>query len=414
MSVENGSEIQPRHPEIQPIVDAGAFTILAAVKKPGESLHVVTDQSLRRRDFPSPFPLNETQTEVLKNAMKGEIGFVQKRKVPALLKSEGREGEAVTTRDYARSMSPKVGIRNIRQENETLRIDIRPVTFPVYSELVNRGEEEKGLLDFGEATGTAAAIFTRDGKLIVQFRGKNNRVYGNIPGASAAGMLDGQFDETIDPNGKRHGTGTLKPIDDVFITSNLTKEAEEELKVKKDDLDTKIVGIAHDEIKPHHEFMLAATIDKTAEELAEEGLIPDEEGGHDFKERYFTIDGTPEAINTLLARVRCPLPTTHAAVFLMAGYEKMLERNGFEAADEWLKITAEGIKHNYEEIDRIVQMQYEQFPDQIEGKPRRSKVGYDANYPPEQQGLPSLLDELKRTELITPELHIVMKKKYGE
>lgn len=53
--------------------------------------------------------------------------------------------------------------------------------------------------------------------------------------------------------------------------------------------------------------MLLGLVDETSEELAEKGLIPDDAEGHDFKERYFTIDATPEAFEALLTQVKCPL-----------------------------------------------------------------------------------------------------------
>ena len=428
--------------EGQPVFDAGAFTILYAVDFPGQSFHLSTDISRRRLDDGKKTDLSRgesSQAELLQEGMIDDFAFALRR-VLAPDEKEALEAmrevrrEAVdrsfreelftTERDYlvvrlkesginpARVWRPKIGIRNIRQEGNTLFVDTRPVSYPVYSGLVNRGEEELDLLNLGESTGIAAALFTSDGMLIVQYRGPKNNVYGNVPGASVAGLLDGEFDEIVDEKGKRHATGTLKPIDNEYVIRNIRKEAQEELKVAGDDIQTNLVAVSHDEIKPHHELIFMATINKTSDELAEEGLIPDEEGGHDFKERYFAIDGTPAAIATLLTEVHCPLPATHSAAFFMAGYEEVIKRDGLAAAKEWARKTAIAIGANYEHIDQLARDFYDRYPVQAGARPIRSRSGYDANYLPEEQGLPNLLDELKRTGLVSLGLYEKMKMRY--
>lgn len=417
----SGAQIENRSENPQtPLFDAGAFTITHADPN-GFELKI--DHNLRRRNPEENLPLNAEERELLKDHLKGnsekgigsEIDFV-KNKARKKALEENREP---TTQDYTDQFVPNVGIRNIHEEltndgKTILHIDTKPVTFKVYSELVNReNADRKDLLNFGESTGTAAAIFTKDEKLIIQYRGKANRSYGNIPGASAAGMLNARFnrDTVTDDRGRVHNInrGVLADVNPLV---NINKEISEELQVDPNDASIKLVGIAHDEVKPHSELMYVATIDKTSNELSEKGLIPDDMDGHDFKERYFTIDGTPEAIRTLLTQVKCPLPPTHSSAFFMAGFMKVAERDGAEAASRWAQEVSSEIKANYDEIDRFVIENYDNFPSQINGKNMRSRKGYDPAYLPEEQGLPSLLDELVRTQLISEPMYWKLKEKY--
>ncbi len=403
----------------KPLFDAGAFTITHASTS-GFELKI--DHPLRRRTPDQPLPLNTTEKELLRDNLKGnpekgigsEIDFVKNQ----AKKTAGKEDREPSTQDYTDKFAPNVGIRNIYEEKvagrDVLHVDTKPVTFKLYSELITREQAgREDLMGLGESTGTAAAIFTKDGKLILQYRGKGNRAYGNIPGASAAGMLKGKFnrEQETDENGKVRNVNR-GILTDVNPLANINTEISEELQVDPKDADIILVGIAHDEIKPHSEFMYIATLDKTSDELAEKGLIPDDMEGHDFKERYFTIDGTPEAIRTLLTKVKCPLPSTHSAAFFMAGYMKVGEQDGDKAAEEWARQVALEIKSNAEEIDRFVIENHDNFPSQAPGKPERSKIGYDPLYLPEEQGLPSLLDELVRTQLVSEAMYWKLKSKY--
>lgn len=381
-------------------INAGAFVISNLSPSP-DGFEIVNMISKRRRDQGSPFPLSSEEAVTLKNRMQGEVAFASKEAG----KTAQKQGRERTTKDYVQALSPLVGVRNIHQNGNQISFDTRPVSFPVYSDLVRRETENQDLLDLGEATGTAAAILTKDGKLLVQYRsGKNNRAYKNIPGASSAGLFKGQFNH--------QEPGTLMPITAQSITENLLKEIEEELQTDRSHVKTKTVAVAHDQIKPHYEFLIMAELDKTSDELEEKGLITDEEEGHDSKERFFAIDGTPQAIEKLLVDVKCPLPTTHSAAFFLAGYNLILGNGGKKEADLWAERVGEAVKNNYESIDKIVRGKYSNFPEKLGDLPKRSALGYDPQYSPEEQGLPSLIDELKRTELITGNMYEKLKLKW--
>lgn len=386
---------------LKPIFDAGAFTITNISTSP-EGFNVANRISRRRREVGSKYPLTDGESDILRRRMKGEIEFAQET-AQKVAQSQARE---TTNRDYVNAMRPLVGIRNIEQYGNNIFFDVKPVTYAVYSDLMLKENARDELLSFAEGSGTAAAIFTSDGKLLIQYRGKGNRAYKNIPGASAAGLLRGQFDRRLLVK------GTLDSVDSKFVTRNLKGEIREELQVDEDQVITKTIGIAHDEVKPHHEFLITAFIDKTADELEERGLIPDDQEGHDFKERFFAIEGSPQAVEKLLTEVHCPLPPTHSAVFFLATYLRILQTGDEKVANQWAIRVIDRIKKNYEYMDEIVKQHYSEFPSKTGNLPVRSKIGYDPMYTPEQQGLPPLLDELKRTGLISEPLYEKLKTKY--
>lgn len=129
----------------------------------------------------------------------------------------------------------------------------------------------------------------------------------------------------------------------------------------------------------------------------------------DFEEKFLDIPATPEAIMKLVSEVKCPLPPTHAATFVAAGYNIVLNERGAEAAQAWKNNVEQAINQNVNEIDARVRHYYEQFPDALQIVPERywngpvpprNLNGYSANYGPEEQGLPKLEDELERVGLV--------------
>ena len=315
-----------------------------------------------------------------------------------------RESKA---RRIGAGFKPLVGLRDIEVDGNTLKLDIKPVTFPTYK-VISSPKENLFSLDVSTPTGTALTLLTseQDGssKLIVQHRDpKKNFFYADIPGASVAGMLDGELDRG------RENRGRLVPITTETIKSNIRKEAAEEIGIESEDLvDIKVTGLAMDLMRIHNEFLLFAKTSLTAQQLGEkakENAERKKENDFDFHEKFYVIDGTPEAIETLLTKVKCPLPPTHTATFVAGGYSMVLKRDGEEKAREWKSRLQKGIQENYAEMDRMVGMYYEQNPgsmkDAPEGKPPRNPYGYEPAYLPQQQGLPTIDSELKRVGLIS-------------
>lgn len=357
--------------EIATNFDAGVFTI-EYFSPATTGFRLQTDKSLMRHEPGTPMPFA--------------------RRIRQFREQEPKE------RRVGPGFKPKVGLRNIRQEGDLLTVDTKPVTFPTYRAIGDPDETQEAL-DIANPTGAASILLTTelDGthRIILQHRSQNNALYKDIPGASAAGMVDALR--------KKRGA-TISPIDTDFVKTSNLKEMQEELGLSDEDLrELRITGIAKDFIKYHTEILMFGISERTADEIAKswEQHIRRRRGEDqevDFTENYFVIEGVPEAIETLLTEVHCPLPPTHAAAFVAAGYSLVLERDGIDAANKWKTLIEEKIKSNYKKIDEIVTNYWITNPELIKEDSRIS--GYDPRLSPQDQGLPNIEEELVRTGLI--------------
>lgn len=363
--------------EHKPIFDGGTFTIEYLPDSP-VGLGVTTLESLLRHEPNTPMPeASRIRTQRDNEPKKFRVGP---------------------------GFAPKVGIRNIQRNGDNLTLDIKPVTFPTYKDIFSISESKESL-EVSNPAATAGILLTTESdgshKLIVQHRSKNNYPFGDIPGASVAGYLDGQ----LDPNNR----GRLIPIDTKKVKGNLEKELDEELGIHVDDVDhIRITAIAKDKTRVHDEFLLFGISNLTTEQITQKVIArkkekrPNDE--FDFEGNYFVIGGTPEAIFKLLTEVKCPLPPTHTAAFVAAGYSLMIDRDGLDSAKKWLSEIESGVKQNYEEIDAIVRKFWMANTDKAvikpDEKPERDLNGYDPSYIPSEQGLPDITSELVRTGLI--------------
>jgi hypothetical protein len=472
-SKPNLAEIESSIENAKPLFDAGAFSVIALALDPNKGLTIQTRKSKSKnpaldsedslKHNPKyPFVKESSSLDEdpkalqLKNSMRDEMVFMIKNSLKNselsdlqrivyldslflsdkeiitilnLKTKENTDEDAISTLSDRRrnaqeqnisisqelkakqsesytKIKPKVGIRNIHVAGDMVEMDIVPVLFPNYDTLAKRGEENQDVLDYGEATGTAAIIVTKldekgEQQMILQYRAPwnneaktGNKSYGGIPGASAAGLFEGRFD----PN----KAGYLMPIDVNTVKENLLKEAEEELLENPSTMQVTVLGVVHDELKPHHEIVLTGTINKTANKL--KGLIPVDdvnikEGDLDFNERYLALPYNINALTTLLTEVKCPLPPTHAAAFFTAAYNMVAAEKGKEAADDWGYAAQEKIKANYVEIDNLA-------------KKGGEEKGYNPSKSPNEQGLPELFNELKRTGLISEQMYSRLTKKH--
>lgn len=361
-------------PEKLPIFDAGIFTIEFLPTSP-EGLQIQTDKSLMRHAPNTPLP---------------EARRIRKERDREPLKFRTGEG-----------FKPKIGIRNLRRDGDEITVDTIPVTFPTYKAISNPGESEESL-SVSNPAATAGILLTTEAdgshKIVLQHRSPKNFFFGDIPGASVAGYLDGELSGAV-----------MKPIDTAGVKSNLSKELEEELGISEDAISANIIsGISKDKTKIHDEFLLFGKLNISVDQVREnverraKEKRPNDE--FDFEGKYFIIDGTPEAIYKLLTEVQCPLPPTHTAAFVAAGYNLVLERDGLANAQNWMGKLEAGIKINYEDIDRRVKEYWQLHPDLIEkkpdDKPTRNIHNYDPTYTPSDQGLPDITSELVRVGLI--------------
>ena len=416
----------PRTTEGRSPFEAGAFTI-QYLSPSSQGFEVQTRKSLLRHVPGTPFPggpeiAKQRKGEPLANRItivhprEGEtIEDAQTR----LLARRGPDGnlelrpEQVTIEENHLHLTPGfhplVGLRDMSQNGNTLTLDIVPETFTIYrARAFSSPEESQESLHMANPGATACVLMTTEAdgshKIVLQHRSKNNYFYGDIPGASVAGYLDGHLSE--------NQRGTIQPVDTQSILKNNLDEMDEELGLAPDDIShVRITGVATDNIRYHTEFLLfgisrlstdqiAAKVEKRAQEKKPNDTF-------DFEGQFVVLDGTPEAIETFLTKARCPLPPTHAAAFVAAGYSLLLERDGLEAANAWRDRMQNEVAENYRQMNAMVvsywahhQQEAQEHPT---NKPPHNIFGYDPAYPPSEQGLPTLEDELARTGLMKQE-----------
>jgi hypothetical protein len=340
------------------------------------------------------------------------ITSLQSRLSRSLRAEADQSGLTAQRKRYA-SKGKKVGIRDVTTEGNVVTLKTQAVPFPDYSELAKSGASSE-VLSLSEVVGAAMILRTapeqdqQNGRLIIQHRGVSvqrlnepkmspgNRSYTDIPGASVAGVIDATFDS---PDRK---PGTPDKIDTYSIMTLAFKESGEELGLGREHFSSvAIAGIGKDAIKPHDEFLLLGKTDLNASEVREISRSSKRNknlGDADFAERFVDIEATPEAVEVLLTQVRCPLPPTHAAALVAAGYSMELQRAGSEAAESWKQRVEDGVRENYRVIDETVASFYAQYPEVLEQVPERfwgtmpparNLEGYDPAYAPDEQGLPS-------------------------
>jgi hydroxymethylpyrimidine pyrophosphatase-like HAD family hydrolase len=442
----------------QPEFDAGPVVISELSESP-EGFEVVTRESVGRTAAAGgPLELDTDQKHRLAAAYQGMEKFTaiesskEARDALEAAKQSGASEEEIASRQAefdeaseARRNAPiggeikfsggggtgqKIGIRNVHVEGNTIEADVQAVPFPVYNELAKPGNSPE-VLNLSRATGAAMIVETADERLIIQHRAvavqrlheekmtRGNASYTDIPGASVAGVVDASLKS---PERK---PGTPDPIDTSTVKGLIEKEAGEELGLGTEHLEqVRIVGLAQDKVKPHDEFLLLGSSNLTAEQVRENSRTSNRNknlGDADFEEKFMDIEASPAAVETLLTKVECPLPPTHAAALVAAGYAMELAgENGRGGAEAWKRRVEDGVRGNYRRMDERVTSFYERHPEALDqiperfwGKkaPVRNQNGYDPAYAPEEQGLLNLTDEMVRTGLV-PETRNVVDEAY--
>lgn len=415
--------------------EAGSFTITHLSDNPdgfefatkeniGRTASLTGDERLR---------LNSDQRERLKGAVGREMTF-NGAEIITEARRLWKEAEAagdMATADHWRQeylearngyigRGKKIGFRAIELSgSNTLTADVQLVPFQVYT-VLSTPEMSPEVEKLSAASGVAMVVETSDGKLVIQHRGvkkqkvtepgmsRGNATYADIPGASVAGMVDA----SLGMDGDRQ-PGTPDNVTTDTLKQGILKEAGEELGLAPDDIKgLRIVGLAKDHYKPHDEVLFLATLAVTADELRETSRLSNRNknlADADFEEKFLTVDGSPEAIETFLTEVKCPLPPTHAAAMVAAGYSSVLREEGQAAAHAWRERMQAEVRRNYQEINDMVRAYYQRYPEVLEQVPERywnqtpparNTDGYSPAYTPEEQGLPAFEDEMVRTGLI--------------
>jgi len=296
--------------------------------------------------------------------------------------------------------APKVGIRNPEQSESVLSFDIQPVTYPTYLAISNNTDPEEEL-SISNPSATAAVLLTteKDGshRVLVQQRSPRNRLYAETIGASVAGLFDGQLDREPANRGK------LKPIDTNAIMANAIKEMREEIQLDATDITwLRIIGLARDKVKIHSEFLLLGLLRLSTDEIAQKAgkrILAGPTDEDDFVEKFVVVSATLEAIETLVTQVKCPLPPTHTAAFIAAGYWMTLRDASLAIASQWLNRLEPRVQVNYREINHRVDTYFQRNS----GKRGEDVWGYDPAHSPIKQGLPEAISELMRVGLLRKE-----------
>lgn len=428
--------IERRRDEQPPVFEAGSVAIRAI-----GNLTVETGRNLgRREDVGVDFPAGEVNA-----ANRGEIKFWQSG-MERLARDKGEDDSVVqayrgfmaareqwkqecaawaalsdderqTVPPPAHPVAPaemkfpltqpglgiKAGIRDFHVEGDRLVVDTIPVTFPTYSQISNERDPRKAL-EVAGALGNAMILFTADGKMIVQHRSAKNRSYGNMIGASAAGLMDAELYSTEDRAGDREKRGKMKPLTQEGLVAHMQQELFEEVKLSPEQVTSYLTGFAEDKRKPHYEALWMAETSLTSEDVkrnAVEVRTGKELSERDFDEQFFVLNGNREAIERLLTESRCPIPPTHSAAFLSALYVMTERAEGKAGADSMLRDLQPRLQANLDAIDAQVREYYEADMSRLPAKYNgRMPVGYDPAFLPEQQGLPSVQQELERLGLV--------------
>ena len=294
----------------------------------------------------------------------------------------------------------KFNMTNVDQNGNRLVFDVTSTTYVMYNEDTlgfakpeNRAIGEK----LASPTGAAMILFTteEDGssKMIVQHRGDNGS-YKDQPGASIAGIVKHDIYPLSEVDKTKRGKP--KEVTNDSIKADLRKEAEEELGIPAEYLpDIRFVGRSTDKVKIHKEILAVGKTNLTAaqvEEMAEKNLSKPQRP-FNFAERMYVLPATPDAIETLTCEVECPLPPTHNANFLAAGYILMLQKEGLTAAEEWMQRVGQKALANYEHINDLIQKN-------TSGQEQE----YNPKKKPSEQGLPSSTEALQAKGLIATEI----------
>jgi len=420
-------------------------TLSMVLSDRAEGFSFRTKAVLRRRDAGEELPLDDSQKEKLQSSMIEQMSYTAGNVAKEALNrhrdnpdNEDAKSEFSKRRkEYLDRFHPIVGLRDIEIDSNEIRANIRPVSFALYNNFgVAQSSEE--LLEISKASSTSLGIITADKKLIVQNRSPRNASYAGVTGASAAGYLEIKFKGQNGAQSREIG-GELPFLETKDIKNSAIREMTEEIGIEEDDLSEIVIGgLMHESIRVHEEFALVAKSKLTADQIRKKAFENTPIHEQKFTEKFVFIPATPEAVSTLLTEVKCPIPPTHIATFVAAGYNLMLEREGKKAAQNWMKEIEAGIKENIQEIDSMVKKYYEDNsnvinqPTQrqlskieddintytrmhpnatseeiekargngIKSLPERNLSGYSALYLPREQGLPGFNEALKRAGLI--------------
>ena len=272
-------------------------------------------------------------------------------------------------RDFRRDQSGKV----VCKTTET--------TMGLYKSFhrLNTPEDVKRLKD-AMPVGCCVILLTKKDRygirtMVIQNR-ESQSEYQFTAGASAGGIMRSRYD-----NGK------LMNIRDV-IPIFARERVEAEMGVTSNQITLETIAYATEtEPKTHGEIITRATTELTLEEIKEAFTLR-------TGKRPRHMIGLPvrkDIVETLVARLECPIPSSHLAAFIAVGYMQVMEDEGVDAAITWVKSLEEKVEQNYAHIDSLV----------ATNTPGVGKQ-YDPEKSPRAQGLPDLNQALIDANLLVP------------
>ncbi len=319
---------------------------------------------------PVPRALSGEYAHRLLSELPRERDFLA-REAKSIVPEYPHEADLITALKFfsKNGLATLLGLRDIRLVGNELAAKHFSQLHPIYRMFSQERNSE--LQVYASPVGTNALVRTADEKFIFQDRNPQNRVYGGVPGASFAGLMDAR----LVPNQGRV---------DIFDAAKrqLKEEGREEIGFELSSTDQfEVVALAIDRRAVHHEIIMLLRTALTAEEVVQNAAkATGNSSGSRLRENFVILDASPEAIQILLTESRTPFPSTHAASLLMAGHALVQENTGaFVEAQRWLTDIIPLMDANYSVIDHIC-----------------SSGRYDPLIPPEAQGLPGFKAELSR------------------
>lgn len=353
--------------------DCGKFTMTFS-DQPG-GFEVTTDKSLPRRTGMDPIPLTKDQGQILRTAMRNQFDYTAADKAKVALDAYRKNGTEANKKAfeaaqqlYYDNKSIVTSVQNMRRDKNNpnnLIVDIRPVNLPFASNF-SKPEASFALAEMASSFASTTMILeTSDNMGIMQIR-RPDQGWPLSPAASASGYIDEipfekeeipkQFmDEGVKT---KHLTRKLKKLTTKDVKDNALRELYEEIGLPPSDVfDFRIGAMVHEKQNVHDEFIASGKTKLTAAQVIEKSAqsaksIKLRPGEH--REKFLMFDLNPDNIETLLTKVKAPLPRGHASAYINKGYELMLKKGSKEQAVAWRKKVGEGLNKNYDDIDKLV------------------------------------------------------------
>ena len=262
-----------------------------------------------------------------------------------------------------------------------VKAKIMNTTMGLYNRF-HRAETEEDIknLELSMPVGGCAILITTEpdgsNRMVVQYRVDKNE-YQDTAGASAGGIMKMQFNDS----------GYPKPVQEVY-REHIASRLSEEIGIDNSQFELTISGLVTEiDPKAHHEIVSVAKTTLPFSEIREKHA--DIDGLRSARIHLISLPFEKEIIEILVARMACPLPPTHLAAFISAGYMKVLSEEGPDKAKAWVAGLQQKVVENYTRIDEVVK---------VSGRGDK----YRPYSSPANQGLPDLLKAMLEEGLLRP------------